>query len=92
MEGEFGWVGGGGVQSHFRVKPNSVELSWGWVGVVTINEKYSTTEDDIEVFMNISGNKDFLGGQKFILTQKFFEIKFYYTPKDFHGCKHILDL
>ena len=36
MEVEFGWVGGGwvaGVQSHFRVKPNSVEvvlrLSWG---------------------------------------------------------------
>ena len=37
MEDEFGWVGGvvgwlvvvggGGVQSHFRVKPNSVELS-----------------------------------------------------------------
>ena len=39
MEVEFGWggvgggVGWGGVQSHFRVKPNSVEvvlrLSWG---------------------------------------------------------------
>ena len=37
MEVEFVWVvggvGGGGVQSHFRVKPNSVEvvlrLSWG---------------------------------------------------------------
>ena len=38
MEVEFGWVvvrggGGGGVQTHFRVKPNSVEvvlrLSWG---------------------------------------------------------------
>ena len=35
MEVEFGWVvgGGGGVQSHFHVKPNSVEvvlrLSWG---------------------------------------------------------------
>ena len=33
IEVEFGWVvgwgvvGGGGVQSHFRVKPNSVELS-----------------------------------------------------------------
>ena len=35
MEVEFGWVGGrvGGVQTHFRVKPNLVEvvlrLSWG---------------------------------------------------------------
>ena len=37
MEVEFGWVGGGGVgggvQTHFHVKPNSVEvvlrLSWG---------------------------------------------------------------
>ena len=37
MEVEFGWVGGGGggvgVQTHFRVKPNSVEVvlrfSWG---------------------------------------------------------------
>ena len=31
MEVEFGWVvvggGGGGVQTHFLVKPNSVELS-----------------------------------------------------------------
>ena len=33
MEVEFGWVvgcwvvGGGGVQTHFHVKPNSVELS-----------------------------------------------------------------
>ena len=25
------------VQTHFHVNPNSVELSWGWVGVVTIN-------------------------------------------------------
>ena len=35
MEVEFGWVVGGwlGVQSHFRVKPNSVELSLGCVDV-----------------------------------------------------------
>ena len=37
-----GWVGGvgggGGVQSHFRVKPNYVALFWvvGWVVVLTI--------------------------------------------------------
>ena len=33
LEIEFGWGGGGGMQTHFRVKPNSVEavlrLSWG---------------------------------------------------------------
>ena len=36
MEVEFGWVGWGGgggvgVQTHFHVKPNSVEISWGCV-------------------------------------------------------------
>ena len=40
MEVEFGWWWGGGVmgrlgavQSHFHVKPNSVELSWSCVEV-----------------------------------------------------------
>ena len=37
MEVEFH---GGGVQTDFRVNPNSVELNWGWVGAVTITNNY----------------------------------------------------
>ena len=33
IEVEFGWWGGGGVQSHNQVNPNSVELSCGCVEV-----------------------------------------------------------
>ena len=35
MEVKFGWVvgGGGSLQTHFRVKPNSIELGWGCVEV-----------------------------------------------------------
>ena len=51
VEVEFGWVGGGVngcVQTHFHVKPNSVELCWGCVEdelrLWQINELYERDE------------------------------------------------